>query len=87
MRFNKYTNKKHDDQPQPKGGLSVQVRDGNVEGALRILKKKLENDNFFMELRERRFFESKGTKRREAKKVSTRRLKRNIEKSKEKPSY
>jgi|TARA_B110000977_G_scaffold195894_1_gene275206 small subunit ribosomal protein S21 len=85
MRFNKY-NKSKENKP-PTGGLTVEVRDGNIEGAIRIMKKKLQNDNFFDELRSRTYFESKGTKRREAKKAATRRSKRNIEKTKEKRDY
>ena len=86
MRYNKYNNKRKE-VSKPLGGLTVEVRDGNVEGAIRIMKKKLQNDNFFDELRSRTYFESKGTKRREAKKAATRRSKRNIEKTKEKRDY
>ena len=85
MRFNKY-NKSKENKP-PTGGLTVEVRDGNIEGAIRIMKKKLQNDNFFEELRSRTHFESKSTKRRESRKAATRRSKRNIEKSKEKRDY
>ena len=85
MRFNKY-NKSKENKP-PTGGLTVEVRDGNIEGAIRIMKKKLLADGFFNELRERTFFESKGTKRRKAKKQATRRFQRNMEKRKEEFGY
>lgn len=86
MRYNKYNNKRKE-VGKPLGGLTVEVRDGNVEGALRIMKKKLLADGFFNELRERTFFESKGTKRRKAKKQATRRFQRNMEKRKEEFGY
>ena len=85
MRFNKY-NKSKENKP-PTGGLTVEVRDGNIEGAIRIMKKKLLAEGFFNELRERTFFESKGTKRRKAKKQATRRFQRNMEKRKEEFGY
>ena len=36
-----------------KPGLMVEVRNGNVDGALRVLKKKLQKEGFYSELRER----------------------------------
>ena len=54
---------------------------------MRILKKKLLNDGFFQELRDRTFYESRGTKRRKDKKAATRRFKRNMEKRKEELGY
>ena len=47
------------------------------------LKKKMTKDGFFQELRERTFYESRGTKRRKAKMAATRRYKRKMEKRKE----
>jgi len=41
----------------------------------------------FQELRERSFYESKGTKRRKAKAAATRRYKRKMEKRKEELGY
>ena len=45
-----------------KPGLGVDVRNGNVEKALRVLKKKLQEDGLFNELREREFAMTKGEK-------------------------
>ena len=50
-----------------KFGITVEVRNNNVDGALRILKKKLQKEGFYSELRSREFFRSKGEKRRLAK--------------------
>ena len=44
--------------------MRVDVRKNNVDQALRILKKKLQQAGLFNELREREHFTSKGEKRR-----------------------
>ena len=82
MRHNNKYNKK--DEPQ---GMKVEVRNGNVEKAIRILKKKLLKDGFFQEIRERQFYESKGTKLRKAKAAATRRFKRKMQKRFEEHGY
>jgi small subunit ribosomal protein S21 len=53
--------------------MKVDVRNNNVDKACRILKKKLQQDGLFNELRKREFFESRGTKRRRAKAAGKRR--------------
>ena len=72
-------------------GMTVTVRqtkdkDGNltsdVNGAMRVLKKKLMKDGFFQELRERTFFTSKGEKKRKAKAAGKRRYQKKVEKRK-----
>jgi small subunit ribosomal protein S21 len=68
-------------------GLTVEVRNGDVNGALRVLKKKLIREGVFQELRERSFYESRGTKRRKAKAAATRRYKRKMQKRKEELGY
>jgi len=73
MRYNKYNKRKNFKQEQQPQGLTVIVRDNDVNKALRVLKKKLLNDGFFQELRERTFYESRGTKRRKEKLAETRR--------------
>jgi small subunit ribosomal protein S21 len=60
--------------------VKIEVRNNNVEKAMRILKKKLTEDGFFNELREREFYMSKGEKRRKERAAATRRQKRNLEK-------
>ena len=63
--------------------MIVDVRNNNVDQALRILKKKLLLDGFFNELREREHFSSKGDKRRHAKAAGIRRCKKEQKKRKE----
>ena len=58
-----------------KRGLQVNVINNDVTKALRKLKKKIADDGMLQELRKREFFESKGTKKRLAKKAATRRYK------------
>ena len=53
--------------------MRVDVRKNNVDQALRILKKKLQIDGLFNELREREHFVSRGEKRRRAKAAGKRR--------------
>ena len=67
--------------------MRVDVRNNNVEKAIRILKKKLTEDGFFNELREREFYMSRGEKRRHERAASKRRLKRNLEKRMEEQGY
>ena len=53
------TNRRHN--------VLVTVRKGDVNGAMRVLKKKLMREGFFQELRRRESFMSKGEKERKAK--------------------
>ena len=81
MKYNKYNKEREKD------GMTVEVRNDNVDKALRILKKKLIADGFFQEMRERTFYESKGTKRRKEKDAANRRYKRKMQKRKEELGY
>jgi|TARA_B110000263_G_C14813626_1_gene287520 small subunit ribosomal protein S21 len=60
--------------------MKVDVRNNNVEKALRILKKKLQQDGIFNELRNREHFISKGEKGRKAKAAAKRRQEKAIQK-------
>ena len=80
-KYNKYNKETEKD------GLKVTVRDGNVEKAIRVLKKKVMRAGVFQELRERQFYESKGTNRRKAKAAATRRFKRKMQKQKDELGY
>ena len=53
--------------------MIIEVRNNNVEGALRVLKKKLQDEGIFNDLRNREAFMSKGEKRRRAKAAGKRR--------------
>ena len=63
--------------------MRVDVRNNNVDQALRILKKKLLLDGFFNELREREHFSSRSEKRRHAKAAGIRRYKKEQKKRQE----
>ena len=67
---------KHEKSPQ----AAIMVRNNNIDGALRVLKKKLQYEGIFNELRKREHFVSKGEKRRQAKKAGRRREQREIQK-------
>ena len=94
MRYNKYNNRgfrSKKDKYMKDEGMTVTVRqvknkDGtitsDVNGALRVLKKKLMKYGFFQELRERSYFISKGEKKRKAKAAGRRRYLKKIEKRK-----
>ena len=56
--------------------MRVDVRNGNVDQAIRVLKKKLQQDGLFNELREREFFTSRAENRRREKAAGIRRQKR-----------
>ena len=54
--------------------IEVLVRDNNVDKALRVLKKKLQKDGLFRELRMRQFYEKPSLKRQRKLKESLRRI-------------
>ena len=60
--------------------MKVDVRNNNVDQALRVLKKKLQQDGIFNELRNREHFVSKGEKRRKAQAAAKRRQEKAIQK-------
>ena len=60
--------------------MKVDVRNNNVEGAMRVLKKKLTDDGMFNELREREYHMTRGEKRRRERDAAKRRQKRTLEK-------
>ena len=60
--------------------MEVEVRNNNVDKAMRILKKKLQDDGFFNELRNREYYMTKGEKRRLAKAAGKRRVQKENEK-------
>ena len=67
--------------------MKVDVRNNNVDQALRILKKKLQLDGLFNEMREREHFVSRGEKRRRAKAAGIRRCKKELKKRQEELGY
>ena len=67
---------RHNEKDAIVSGMRVEVRNNDVNKALRRLKKKLAEDGIMQDLRNREFFESKGTKRRKAKEAAIRRYKK-----------
>ena len=67
--------------------MLVTVRKGDVNGAMRVLKKKLMREGFFQELRRRESFMSKGENERKAKAAGRRRWQRKQAKLKAERGY
>ncbi len=67
--------------------MRVEVRNNNVDGALRVLKKKLQQDGFYTEMREREHYRSKGEKRRLSKAAGRRRWLKSLEKRMDEHGY
>jgi small subunit ribosomal protein S21 len=78
--FNKkFDNKKPYSAPRPRiPGTSVEVRNGDVNGAIRRLKKILENDNRQKELAKREYYEKPSAKRKRVKDQEIRRHKKEL---------
>ena len=56
--------------------MEVQVRNNNVEKALRQLKRKIKKSGLLIELKERQYYQKPSHIKREAKKLAIRRLKK-----------
>jgi small subunit ribosomal protein S21 len=66
--------KNNDNSPR---GLFVEVFNNDINKAMRKLKKKIADDGLMQELRQREFYESKGSQRRKAKLAAIRRYQKN----------
>ena len=66
---NKKFNKKRKRREDPPG-LSVTVYNNNVEGALKVLKRKVKNSDLFLELKKRAFYEKPSKIKREKKNLA-----------------
>lgn len=53
--------------------MNVEVRKDDVEGALRLLKKKLKNERFFEELKDRTYYTSPSEKAKKEKAIAIKR--------------
>lgn len=78
--FNKkFNDRKPYSAPRPRiPGTSVEVRNGDVNGAIRRLKKILENDNRQKELAKREYYEKPSAKRKRVKDQEIRRHKKEL---------
>jgi small subunit ribosomal protein S21 len=68
-------------------GLSVTVFNNNVDGALRILKKKVKDADLFLDLRKKEYYEKPSTIRRQKKNMAKLRNKYAVEKEKNEKNY
>ena len=69
-----------------KRGLSVEVRNNDINFALRKFKKKIAEDGILQELRNREFYEKPTTKRAKAKKAGIARWKKKLSTMNDLPS-
>ena len=67
-KFNKYNKKRNFKQEERPAGMTVIVRDNDVNKALRVLKKKLQKDGLLKELKAKQYFEKPSEKKRRKKK-------------------
>tara|TARA_B100000287_G_scaffold277150_1_gene261137 strand:- start:1101 stop:1349 length:249 start_codon:yes stop_codon:yes gene_type:complete len=67
MKKRKHFRKKPKDNAR---GLSVTVFNNNVEGALKVLKKKVKESNLFLDLRKKEFYEKPSAIRRHKKQMA-----------------
>jgi len=65
-----------------KSGMTVEVRNNDINKALRILKKRMQTEGIFNEMRERTAFRSRGEKRRLSQAAGRRRWLKKVEKLK-----
>ena len=67
--------------------MQVVVKNGNVERAMRTLKKKLQKEGLLRELKQRQFFEKPSAKRKRKKAEGIKRYQRNLKKKMERVGY
>ena len=60
--------------------VEVQVRNGNLEKALRVLKKKVQKEGLLRELKDRQYYTKPSEKKREAKKQGIKNVKKRMAK-------
>ena len=67
--------------------MQVEVKNGNVDRAMRTLKKKLQKEGLLKELKQRQFFEKPSAKRARKKAEGIKRYQRNLKKNQERLGY
>ena len=83
---NRRPQKKYNEERQLQG-LKVEGRNNDMNKALRVLKKRLQNEGVLNELRERAFFRKKSERKRLAQSAGRRRWLKRVEKMKEVRGY
>ena len=78
--WNRGGNRDRNFNDKPKTGLTVEVRNNDVNFALRKFKKKVQEDGILQELREREFYTKPSLKRKKAKAAGRARWLKKIEK-------
>ena len=68
---------------RPKQGLTVVVRGDDINGAMRVLKKRMQDEGIFNEMRERKGHKTRSEKRRLEKAAGRKRWLKKIDKLKE----
>jgi len=68
---------------KPKQGLTVVVRGDDINGAMRVLKKRMQDEGIFNEMRERKGHKTRSEKRRLEKAAGRRRWLKKVDKLKE----
>ena len=68
-------------------GLSVKVFNNNVDGALKVLKRKVKESNLFIDLREKEYYTKPSEIKRHKRNLAKLRNKYNIEKEKSKKNH
>ena len=67
--------------------MQVTVKNGNVERAMRTLKKKLQKEGLLKELKQKQYFEKPSAKRKRKKAEGVKRYQRNLKKKMERLGY
>lgn len=67
--------------------VQVIVQNENIEGALRVLKKKMQREGLFREMKERRHFEPNSEKNKRRKAEAVRRARKDERKRREKQGF
>jgi len=67
--------------------VHVSVNDNNVEQALRVLKKKMQREGLFREMKDRRHFEANSEKKKRTKAEAVRRARKDERKRREKQGF
>ena len=83
MKYKKKFNKKRKPRQKRMEGLQVEVYNNNVEGALKVLKKKVKESNLFLDLKKKSYYKKKSEILREKRNLSKLRNKYQVIKEKE----
>ena len=79
--------KQRNEREKERDTLFVAVRDNNVDQALRVLKKKMQREGLFREMKNRRAFEKPSERRARETAESTRRVRKLMRKRMEREGY